>query len=145
MIAPSAAKGALGIASSLLEDQWTKPLHYVFFGGYTLFLIILFILLVLLSVWLSQHRAPTRQEILTGLFVASLLNIPCDFALIDALSQVVVLDAERSQAFVFAVGIASLDFPLLLHGLIALLVVVSWKRWGSRPPGASPPEPATRT
>jgi hypothetical protein len=119
--------GALGVATSLLQDQWTEPVQYAIFGGYALLLTALFALLVVLLSWLALRRSPMRHEFLTGLFVASLVNIPCDFALADALSQVAVLDPEQSQAFVFAVGLESLDLPVLLHCLIALVVTVSWK------------------
>lgn len=127
-----AAAGARGVASSLLQDQWTEPLQYAIFSGYALLLTALFVVLVVVFSWLIHRRSPKRHELLAGLFVASLLNIPCDFALADALSQVAVLDPEKPQAFVFAVGLESLDFPVLLHCLMALVVAVSWKVWKPR-------------
>jgi hypothetical protein len=125
------AAGAGGVLLALLQDQWSEPVQYAILAGYVLLLSALFLSLVVVFSWLFRRRKPWRQELLAGLFVASLLNIPCDFALADALSQVAVLDPEESQAFVFAVGVESLDLPLLLHGLIALLVVAvsGWYGW----------------
>lgn len=130
------AAGASGILLTLLQDQWFEPVQYAILAGYVLLLTTLFLSLIVVFSWLFRRRMPWRQELLTGLFVASLLNIPCDFALTDALSQVAVLNPEESQAFVFAVGVESLDLPLLLHGLITLAVTAAaWHKW--KPPHRS--------
>ena len=124
------AAGAGGVLRALLQDQWSEPVQYAIAAGYVLLSAVLFLSLVVVFAWLFHRRRPRRRELLAGLFVASLLNIPCDFALADALSQVAVLDPDESQAFVFAVGVESLDLPLLLHGLIVLMVAGStWHGW----------------
>ena len=123
------AAGTGGVLWALLRDAWSKPLNYAIMAGYNLLLTSLFLSLVAIFGWLFHRRKLRCQELLAGLFVSSVLNIPCDFALRDVLSHVVVLDPDASQAFVLAVGIGNLEDPLFLHVVIALIVAVYvWRR-----------------
>lgn len=138
------ASGAGGVLGDLLQHQWSESSSYFVLCVYVVLVTGLFLVLVVAISWLLYHRFPRRHEVLVGLFVASLLNIPCDFALVDPLSQVVVLDPEASQAFIFATGLLSLELPMLLHGLIAVFVGIAWRGWRAprsarRPELAHPP------
>lgn len=124
-VAGSAA-GAGSVFWALFQDQWSQIASYMILGLYVVLVTALFLILIVAISWLLRQRFPYRHEILEGLFVASLLNISCDFALVDPLSQVAVLRPEESQAFVFAVGIRSLVLPVILHGLVALTVGALW-------------------
>ena len=127
------ASGSGGVLLALLRDQWSEPLSYAILGGYVLLVTPAIILAVLALSWIMLRRKPQRKELLAGLFVSSILNIPCDFALANVLSQIVVLDPEKSRSFVFAVGLQSLDSPLILHALVVLVIAVSsWRGWESR-------------
>lgn len=132
-----------GVVWALLQHEWSQVATYVLLGVYVVLVTSLFLVLVVALSWLVSHRFPRRHEVLVGLFVASLLNIPCDFALADPLSQVVVLDPDESQGFIFATGVLHLELPLILHGLIALFVGIAWRGWrhwrsGSRFESAHP-------
>jgi hypothetical protein len=130
------ADRAGGVLAALLQDQWSQPASYVILSVYALLVAALFLVLVEALSWLLHQRCASRRELLVGCFVASLLNIPCDFALTDALSQVAVLNPEESRAFVFAVGLRSLDLPVILHGVIALVVGIAWRGWKAQQPVA---------
>lgn len=119
-------RGAGNIILALCKDQWSEGAPYAFLGGYALLLTTVFLVLVFALSWFFHGRKPERNEVLTGLFVASILNIPCDFAIADALSKIVVLDPQSSRAFIFAAGVTSLDFPLILHGLLVIAVVAPY-------------------
>lgn len=125
------SSGVGGVLWNLLRDRWGDPVSYALAGIYVL-LVTAFLLLAVVTIsWLIRRRSPTREELLAGLFVASLLNIPCDFAFRDALAQVAVLDPVQAQAFVIAIGVDSLQLPLLLHALVVAAVLGTRHSGGS--------------
>ena len=112
--------GVGNIFLAILGNEWSSPSYYMQFAVYVSLRIGLLCFLIAAVSWSIHRRMPPCRFLLVGLFVGSLLNIPCDFALTDVLAEVVVLDVEKSRPFTFAVGLQSLDFPLLLHAIIAI-------------------------
>ena len=122
------ALGVPRILLPLLCEDWTDPVTYAFLGMYFLVVTSAWLFLILTVTWIVHRRKPRRPELLAGLFVASLLTIPCHFALADVLSAVAVLNPEEAGAFVFAVGLLSLDVPIALHVLTGILVAAALRR-----------------
>ncbi len=122
-------RGAGAIVLMLFRAQWFDALHYWLFASYVFVRAAAFLCAIFGLSWIVRRRSPRRQELLAGLFVASLLNIPCHFAVYDALSQLQVREPEKYRAFSFAVGILSLDFPVRLHAMVLLLLTHdAWRR-----------------
>jgi len=106
-------------------------------GGYVLLVTAVFLVAILGLSWAVHLRKPRRGELLVGLFVASLLNMPCVFGIMDALSRMGVFCPEESRALAFAVGVENLERPVLLHGLVIL--VLTYEVWrGRKSPRESP-------
>jgi len=88
---------------------------------------------ILLINYVVHRRRPSREDLVTGLFVATILNFTCFFAITDPTSTVVVYDPEGAPAYTFGVGLSVLVFPLLLHVLVLIpMGVYSWRSGTSR-------------
>lgn len=121
-------RGAWVTFLSLLQSQWVKPSYYWFAIKYILVMQLVFFTVILGISWVTHRRKPERNELMVELFVVSLLTIPCELAIIDAIAGMGAFRPEESRAILFAFGIENLTLPVILHGIIAsLVIVIAWR------------------
>ena len=124
------AKGALSVLVGDFLPTWSHVYAYekaaVYLGTR---LAVIFILVIAASIN-AQRRRPILEDLVVGMFAGSVVNIPCDFALRDALSGIGTVQFDGSfYAFAFAAGLGSIEFAILLHILVAVATgVFLWLR-----------------
>lgn len=113
---------------SYFPGQWLKLSHYWFLARYAFLMTLIFSATILAISWILNRRHPRTDELIVGFFVASVLNISCELALVDAFAGMGAFRPEGSRAFIVAFGVENLSFPVILHGIIAILIVLNaWK------------------
>lgn len=120
--------GADGSPFSLLGDslraEWSSAAGYLSRAIY-LALVGGFLLVASYGAWRAMHRRwPRWQEIAPVLFASSLLAVPSDFFVDDALRFADVLDPDLENALVVSSTVDALSYPLLLHALVLVAVVM---------------------
>jgi len=117
--------GAVRVLVALLRVSWSSPVaygqavHYIASRGAALLVGVTLAHLLVQKSW-----RPQLEAVLTGVFVASILFVPCEFLFLDPVAGVIVEDPASASSFGVAVGMGSLEPSLLLHFLIALAILL---------------------